>query len=162
MTNKTSMILVKSPGKHSCFPTDAPAKQQRKMILKHKLQLAAQEMNIMLGLHSALVSIPKLADTGYKMVLMKYGAAIYNDNTTAITASNPLILESNWCQHTGKWRLNLNPENPSLHNPDEQHETPEMINVIFDLPSSCETFLWYHASVGFLPKHSSTPSAIEN
>jgi hypothetical protein len=27
-----------------------------------------------------------------------------------------------------------------------------MINVIFDLPSSCKTFLWYHASVGFPPK----------
>ncbi len=51
-------------------------------------------MNIVPGLHSALVSIPKLVDTGYTTVLTKDGAAIYDDNNTAITASNPSILGS--------------------------------------------------------------------
>jgi hypothetical protein len=69
---------------------------------------------------------------------------IYNDNTTAITASNPPILKSDWCQDTGLWRLNLNPDN--------KHVTPEMINVIFDFPSSRKTFLLYHASARFPPK----------
>ncbi len=109
-------------------------------------------MNIVPGLHSALVSVPKLANAGYTTVLTKNDAAIYNDNTTSITASNPPIFESNWCQHTGMWRLNLDPENPNTHSPDEQHVTLETINVIFDLPSSCKTFLWYHASVGIPPK----------
>jgi hypothetical protein len=98
-------------------------------------------MNIVPGLHSALVSAPKLADTGYTMVLTKHGMAIYGDNTTAITASNPPILKSNQCQDTGLWRLNLDP--------DDNHATPKMINVIFNLPSSREIFLWYHASAGF-------------
>ena len=52
-------------------------------------------MNTVPGLHSALVSVPKLADAGYTTVLKKDGAAIYYDNTTAITAINPPILESN-------------------------------------------------------------------
>ncbi len=109
-------------------------------------------MNIVPGLHSALVSVPKLADAGYTTILTKNSAAIYDDNTTAITASNPPILESDWCQHTEMWRLNLDPKNTNTHSPDEQHATPETINVIFNLPSSCKTFLWYHASVGFPPK----------
>jgi hypothetical protein len=109
-------------------------------------------MNFVPGLHLALASIPKLADTGYTTVLTKDVAAIYNDTTMAISASNPPILESNQWQHTGMWRLNLNPKNPNLHNPSKQHETPETINVIFDLPSSCKTFLWYHTSAGFPPK----------
>ncbi len=109
-------------------------------------------MNILPGLHLALVSVPKLADARYTMVLMKHGAAIYNDNTTAITASNLPILESNRCQHTRMWRLNLDPENTISHSPDDQHVTPKTINVIFDLPSSCKTFLWYHASARFPPK----------
>ncbi len=92
----------------------------------------------------ALMSVPKLADAGYTMVLTKHGAAIYDDNTTAITATNPPILESDWCQDTGLWRLNLYPNN--------KHATPKMINVIFDLPSSCKTFLWYHTSARFPPK----------
>jgi hypothetical protein len=50
------------------------------------------------------------------------------------------------------WNLNLDPENPNLHNPNKQHETPETINVIYNLPSSRKTFLWYHASAGFPPK----------
>ncbi len=86
------------------FPNRHTRKATKKMLLKHNLQIAAQEMNIVPGLHSALVSVLKLADAGYAMVLTKDDAAIYNDNTTAITASNPPILESNWCQHPGMWR----------------------------------------------------------
>jgi hypothetical protein len=109
-------------------------------------------MNITPGLHLALVSVPKLADAGYTMILRKSGVAIYNDNTAAITASNLPILESNWCLHTRMWRLYLDPKNTITHSPNKQHATPERINVIFNLPSSRKTFLWYHASVGFSPK----------
>ncbi len=126
------------------FPNGRTGKAIKKMLLKHNLLIAAREMNIMPGLHLALVSVPKLADPGDTTVLRKHGVAIYNDNTTAITATNPPILESDWCQHTGMWRLNLNPNN--------QHATPETINVIFNLPSSRKTFLRYHASVGCPPK----------
>jgi hypothetical protein len=126
------------------FPDRRIGKATKKMLLKHNLWMAAQEMNIVPGLHLALVSVPKLADAGYTTVLMKHGAAIYYDNTTTITASNPPILESNRCQDTGLWRLNLDPN--------DKHATPKTINVIFDLPSSNKTFLWYHASVGFPPK----------
>ncbi len=50
------------------------------------------------------------------------------------------------------WRLKLDHENLNTHGPNEQHVIPKMINVIFDLPSSCKTFLWYHASAWFPPK----------
>jgi hypothetical protein len=79
------------------FPNGRTRKATKKMLLKHNLLIAAQEINIVPGLHLALVSVPKLADAGYTTVLMKHGMAIYNDNTTAITASNPPILESNRC-----------------------------------------------------------------
>ena len=80
------------------------------MLLKHNLRLVAQEMNIVPGLHSALVSIPELVDTGYTTVFNKDGAAIYDNETTLITATSPLVLvESERCEHTGMWKLNLNP-----------------------------------------------------
>jgi hypothetical protein len=53
------------------------------------------------------------------------------------------------------WRLNLDPKNPNPHNHEEQHKTLETIKVIFDLPSSHKTFLWYHASAGLPPKETS-------
>jgi hypothetical protein len=43
----------------------------QKMLLKHNLSIVAQEMNIVRGLHLALVSVPKLADAGYMTVLTK-------------------------------------------------------------------------------------------
>jgi len=134
------------------FPDRQTGKAAKKMLLKHNLRKQAREMNTLPSLHSALVSVPMLADTGYMTVITKNSAATYNYNTTAITASTLPVLESDWCQHTGMWRLNLDPKNTNTHSPDNQHTTPKTINVIFSLPSSCETFLWYHTSAGFPPK----------
>ncbi len=85
------------------FPDGQTGKATKKMLVKHYLRIAAWEMNIVPGLHLALVSVPKIVDEGYTTVLTKHGAAIYDDNTTTITASNPPILKSNWCQDTGLW-----------------------------------------------------------
>jgi len=108
-------------------------------------------MNIVPGLHSALVSIPKLADAGYTTVFNKNGAAIYDDETTKITATSPPILESERCEHTGMWRLDLNPAS-SPPTTEAKAKSLETINVIFELPSAHEIFLWYHASAGFPAK----------
>ena len=108
-------------------------------------------MNIVLRLHSALVSIPKLADAGYTTVFNKDGAAIYGNGTTLITATSPPVLESERCEHTGMWTLDLNPTT-SLPTPEGQAAPHKTLSVIFDLPSARETFLWYHASMGFPTK----------
>jgi hypothetical protein len=63
----TGKLLKKTfmfPGKHK-------NKATKKMRLKHKLRPAAREMNIVPGLHSTLVSVPKLADAGYTTVFSK-------------------------------------------------------------------------------------------
>ncbi len=100
---------------------------------------------------STIVSIPKLADAGYTTVFNKNGAAIYDDVITKNTATSPPVLESERCEHTGMWRLDLYPATPLP--PSEGQASPqEAINVIFDLPSAHETFLWYHASTGFTTK----------
>jgi len=108
-------------------------------------------MNIVPGLHSALVSIPKLADAGYTTVFNKNGVAIYNDETTKITTTSPPVLESECCEHTGMWRLNLNPTT-SPPTTEAKADSLKTINVIFEFPSAHETFLWYHALVGFSTK----------
>ena len=71
------------------FPDKQTNKATKKMLLKHKLHLAAREMNIVPGLHSTLVSVPRLADAGYTRIFSKTGVAIYNDNTTIVTANKP-------------------------------------------------------------------------
>ena len=133
------------------FPDGRTGKATKKMLLKHNLQLAAREMNIVPGLHLALVIIPKLADEGYTTVFNKYGASIYNDETTLITATSPPVLVSERCKHTGMWKLDLNPTTP-LSTPEGQAAPNKTLNIIFNLPSARETFLWYHASAGFPTK----------
>jgi hypothetical protein len=133
------------------FPDGRTGKATKKMLLKHNLRLAAREMNIVPRLHLALFSIPKLTDAGYTTVFNKNGAAIYNDETTKITAASPPVLESECCEHTGMWTLELNPET-SLPITKGQAAPHKTINVTFDLTSTRETFLWYHASARFPPK----------
>jgi hypothetical protein len=117
-------------------------------------------MNIVPGLHSALVSIPKLADAGYTTVFNKNGAAIYDDETKKLTATSPPVLESERCEHTGMWRLDLNPATSPPTT--EAHAAPlETINIIFDLPSARNTFLWYHASAVF-PTKATSINAVHN
>jgi hypothetical protein len=131
------------------FPDKRTNKVTKKMRLKHKLCPAAREMNIVPGLHSTLVSVPKLADAGYTIVLSKKGAAIYDDHTTTITADKPPVLEAYRCDLTGLWKLPLHPEGIAA-NGEPPHN--EAINVIFNLPSACQNFLWYHAAAGLPPK----------
>jgi hypothetical protein len=50
-------------------------------------------MNVVLGLHSTLVRIPKMADADYIAVFDKYKATIYDATTTKITAlANPVVI----------------------------------------------------------------------
>jgi hypothetical protein len=133
------------------FPDKRTNKATKKMLLKHKLRLVGSEMNIVPGLHSTLVSVPKLADVGYTTVFTKTGAATYDDHTTIITANKPPVLNIDWCNLTGLWKLPLQAEHHD-NNRSPQQKQGKAINVIFDLPSACQTFLWYHALVGFPTK----------
>jgi hypothetical protein len=131
------------------------------MLLKHNLRVEAREMNIVPGLHSALVSTPKLADVGYTTVFNKKEAAIYDDYTTKITATSPPVLESERCENTGIWKLDLNPA-ATLTTPTDPAAPLETINVIFELPSARDTFLWImHLRASQQKQRSSTPSATE-
>ncbi len=80
------------------------------------------------------------------MVFSKGGAAIYDDYTTTISASNPPVLDADRCESTGLWKLPLdnNTKETNIKSP-----TNKAINAIFNLPSARQTFLWYHASAGF-------------
>ncbi len=83
------------------FPDKCTNKATKKVHLKHKLRPAAREMNIVPGLHSTLVSVPKLADAGYTTAFSKKGVTIYDDHTTTITANKPPLLEADRCNLTG-------------------------------------------------------------
>ena len=60
LSRKTFMFLDKRTNKAT-----------KKMLLKHKLRLAAREMSIIPGINSTLVNVPKLADSGNTAVFSK-------------------------------------------------------------------------------------------
>jgi hypothetical protein len=86
---------------------------------------------------------------GTQQCSQKKGAAIYDDHTTTITANQPPILEADRCNLTSLWKLPLHPEGIAANGEPPQDEA---INVIFDLPSAHQNFLWYHTEAGFPPK----------
>jgi hypothetical protein len=58
-------------------------------------------MNVAPGLHSTLISIPKMANADYIVVFDKHKATIYDATTTMIIASaDPIVIEPQ-CQTTG-------------------------------------------------------------
>ena len=133
------------------FPDKPTNKATKRMQTKHNLRPAACEMNIVPGLLSTQISVPKLADAGYTTVYSKAGAVIYDDYTTTILASNPPVLDADRCDRTGLWKL---PLDNKIKVTNMNSPTNEAINAIFDLPSARQTFLWYHASAGFPVKES--------
>jgi len=63
-----------------------------------------------------------------------------------ILASNPPVLDADRCNSTGLWKLPLDNKTKETN---INLPTNEAINAIFDLPSTRQTFLWYHASASF-------------
>ena len=122
------------------------------MLLKHKLWEGAREMNVVPGLHSALISIPKMADADYIAVFDKHNSTIYVGTTTTITAlANPIVIAPQ-CQTTGLWKLDLDAAVQETQDDTIFLATAEMANAIFDLPNNRQTVLYYHAAAGFPPK----------
>jgi hypothetical protein len=132
------------------FPNNTKQKATKKMHLKHNIRQEAKEMNIIPGLHAPLVSVPKLADAGYITVFKKSIANVYDKATTTVTEPNNPVLQAPRCQMTGLWKMRLEPTNNTLVT--QTATTPESINALFDLPSTKQTALWYHAAAGWPEK----------
>ncbi len=98
---------------------------------------------------ATIVSVPKLVDAGYTKVFSKEGVVICDDHTMTITANTPPILEADRCNLTGLWKLNFHTEETAAN---EELSHNEAINIIFNLPSAHQNFLWYHAAARFPPK----------
>jgi hypothetical protein len=140
------------PTKVFMLPDKSKIRATQKMLLKHKLWEGAREMNVVPGLHSTLISIPKMAKADYIAVFNKHKATIYDTSTTTITAlANPIVVLP-WCQTTGLWKLDLNAAVHETHDDTILLATAEAADAIFDLPNNRQAVLYYHAAMGFPPK----------
>jgi hypothetical protein len=104
------------------FPDKRTRSATKKMHLKHKLRETAKEVNIVPGLHSTLISVPKLADADYTTVFEKDKATIYDATTTSISTTLPPVLEAHQCKLTGLWKLNLEPDKDETTKANDTHQ----------------------------------------
>ena len=125
-------------------------KATKKMHLKDNIRQEAREMNIIPGLHAPLVSVPKLADAGYITVFEKHIANVYDKATTTVTESKNPVLQAPRCPMSGLWKMGLEPSNNAGATKSET--LTESINALFNLPSTKQTALWYHAAAGWPEK----------
>ncbi len=76
------------------LPDKSRVRATHKMLQKHKLRDGAREMNIVPGLQSTLVSVPKIVDKDYIVVFDKNLAKTYKATTTMITATTEPVLKA--------------------------------------------------------------------
>jgi hypothetical protein len=106
-------------------------------------------MNIVPGLHSTLVSVPKIVDKDYIVVFDKKLAKTYNAKTTMITATAEPILEAPQCTASGLWLMPLKTKTNGSNQASNIEGVTERANAIFKLPSTRQTILNHHALAGF-------------
>ena len=127
------------------------------------LREGAGEMNIVPGVHSTLVSVPKMVDKDYVVVFDRKAAKTYDATTIAITATEKPVLEAPRCTATGLWLMPLEAdgtkENGNDQNSNIESDTTsniggvtERANAIFKLPSIHQTIHYHHAPAGFPTK----------
>ncbi len=134
------------------LPDKSKIQATRKMLLKNKLREGAREMNVVPGLHSTLISIPKFANADYIAVFDKNKANIYDAKTTTITSlADPVIIAPR-CKTTGLWILDLDAGTKVTQKGISIQPTNKTVNAIFDLSNNCQTMLYYHALAGFPKK----------
>jgi hypothetical protein len=131
------------------LPDKSRVRATCKMLLKHKLREGAREMNIAPGLHSTLVSVPKILDKDYIVVFDKKSAKTYDTKTTTITAMAEPVLEAPQCTVTSLWLMPLETKTNGGNQASNIEGVTERANAIFELPSTHQTILYHHALVGF-------------
>jgi hypothetical protein len=139
------------------LPDKSRVPATHKMLLKHKLREGAREMNIVPGLHSTLVSVPKIVDEDYIVVFDKKLAKTYNAKTTTIMATAEPVLKAPQCTSTGPWLMPLKTKtnggnqnsNIAGDRASNIEGVSERANAIFELPSTHQTILYHHALAGF-------------
>ena len=142
------------------LPDKSKVRATHKMLLKHKIREGAREMNIVPGLHSTLVSVPKMVDEDYIVVFDKKSAKTYDATTTKVSATEQPVLEAPRCTTTGLWLMPLDADrdnkndghltgNIERENASNIGGVSETANAIFELPSTRQTILYHHASAGF-------------
>ncbi len=139
------------------LPDKSRVRAMHKMLLKHKLREGAREMNIVPGLHSTLISVPKIVDKDYIVVFDKKLAKTYDTKTTTITATAEPVLEAPRCTSTSLWLMPLKTKtnggnqngNIAGDRASNIEGVTERANAIFELPSTHQTILYHHALVGF-------------
>jgi hypothetical protein len=139
------------------LPDKSRVRATHKMLLKHKLGDGAREIIIVPGLHSTLVSVPKIVDEDYIVVFDKNLAKTYNATTTMITATTEPVLEAPRCTLTDLWLMPLetktNGSNQNVNIAGDRANNiqgvTERANAIFELPSTHQTILYHHALAGF-------------
>ena len=117
----------------------------------NKLRYDARKCDMLPGLqHNSLVSVGKLADTGYYTLFMPggQGVHVFDANKVEVNISAEAVLRG-WRDHQGLWRVPIDDgKDVSLNN----KELAQAVHNVFDLPSVEQTIRYLHASIGFPTK----------
>ena len=78
-------------------------KSTDKLILRHKHQKGALEMNVTPGVHTSLISVFQMADEGYVTVFDENKCNIYDRKKVKFGISEKAVLKGYQCKNSGLW-----------------------------------------------------------
>ena len=154
-TEKDAKLMIRTgEPSHKTFviPNSETMAATEKVKLPFQLREPANEMNVVPGVHTSLISASKMADAGYITILDKDELNIYDSTTTTIALSKKAMLKGYRCTQSGLWRIPLK-DKVQNENTDtilmQRPSASESICHVFELPSTKKTIVYYHACAGF-------------
>ena len=127
-----------------------------------QLDKAARITNILPSLaNHSLMSVKQLADNGYTTIFHPYdgGATVHDSDSVDFIFKDQALLQA-WRDINGMWQIPLQQQTNSVLDALAKSKE-EMINNVYELPSTEKAILFLHAALGF-PVKSTLIKAINN
>ena len=107
-----------------------------------QLSTKARRANILPGLTKSLISVNRMAESGYTTIFRPRdeGVTFHKEGTLTITTSEPPVLQG--CKKKGEtlWTVSM---------PQTTREKREEASNVYNLPSMAQTITYHHASAGY-------------
>ena len=125
------------------LPDDSTLKSTGTTQLPFKqLSTKARKANILPGLTKSLISVNKMAESGYTTIFLPRdeGVTFHKEGTLTITTSEPPVLQGRKRKTETLWTVSV---------PQTTRKKREEISNVHNLPSISQTIKYHHASAGY-------------
>jgi hypothetical protein len=143
------------------------SKAGKKAVLQYNLRKPATDADMVPSLSmNSLLSTSKLADANYITIFTKDEVKVIDGETSSLNIKGDVVMQGWRCPMTKLWRVpltnkmsNINMDTALLSKTATElilkkrpHSEQDMVNSVYELPSTEQVIAWYHAAAGYPTK----------